>query len=84
MAPEFHLGEGDVVYSASMRCVCGAGLCYWRDGGADNYWDCSDVMLGRAIPVGQPGAIAHNDLFPFSKWKFVTENSAGYTTRPEV
>jgi hypothetical protein len=81
------LTESDLVYAATARCPCGAGLAYERSGKA-GCWDCSDILLGRAIPHGQPGAAMHTDKLPFQFWKVKSETETmpggGHmTTRPQ-
>lgn len=53
--------ERGLTYSATARCKCGAGLAY-RQG--DDAWDCSDILLGIAIPSGQPGSEQHTAHLP--------------------
>lgn len=81
-----------LVYAATARCPCGAGLAYdpahenepgYKPGSGS--WDCSAIILGTAIPSGQPGAVTHTDRLPFafSKVKCEGQPSAnGATTRP--
>ncbi len=82
--------EDDLTYAATSRCPCGAGLAY---GGMcieppfkiPSYWDCSDILLGRAVPSGQPGAVTHTDRLPFSFYEIKSEgqpSARGATTRP--
>lgn len=83
-----------LVYAAYSRCPCGAGLAYdpaGEVGGEDgpfhrpNAWDCSAILLGTAIPSGQPGSVQHTDVLPFSFYDIKSENQAsagGATTRP--
>ena len=77
--------EKRLIFAAYKRCACGAGLAYdpcaWP---AVGEWDCSDILLGRAIPSGQPGAKTHDDTYPFSFWEIMPEESpraGGATTR---
>lgn len=81
-----------LVFAASARCDCGAGLAYdpaHEDPGSvfkgPSYWDCSAIILGTAIPSGQPGAVKHSDRFPFAFYEIKSENQPsadGQTTRP--
>jgi hypothetical protein len=81
-------------YAASARCRCGAGLAYAPDDdGAGTVfkgpsaWDCSDILTGRAIPSGQPGAKEHDEPAPFAFYEVKSEDqpsARGATTRPEV
>lgn len=71
-----------MIYSATARCPCGAGLAY--ESGADS-WDCSDILTGRAIPSGQPGSKKHTVRLPFAFYEVKSENQPsanGATTRP--
>lgn len=75
------LDEKDLVYAESARCICGAGLAYKR--GLD-YWDCSEILLGRAIPRGNKGSVQHTAKLPFIFYEIRTENQPGAgTTRPK-
>lgn len=82
----------DLVYAAYSRCPCGAGLAYAPKlyGTKDirgRCWDCSDILLNRAIPKGQPGAVTHTDYLPFIFWEILSEkqpNARGATTRPDA
>lgn len=75
-----------LVFAASARCPCGAGLAYER--GSDpfkGYWDCSAILLGEAVPTGEPGAVQHTAKLPFIFYeiKSAEQPSAdGATTRP--
>lgn len=83
---ERKLTEDDLIYAAFARCSCGAGMAYVK--GSDpwqGYWDCSDILLGRAIPKGQPGAVEHTAKLPFIFWEITSElqpSANGMTTRP--
>jgi len=84
-----------LVYAAVSRCPCGAGLAYdpaGEVGGEDgpfhkpNAWDCSAILLGTAIPKGQPGAVQHTGVLPFAFYEIKSENqpsARGATTRPK-
>ena len=74
-----------LVYAAYSRCHCGAGLAYEVSMGPDGYWDCSDILLGKAIPKGEPGWQTHTAKLPFVFWEVKCENQPsanGATTRP--
>lgn len=82
------LKESDLVYSATARCCCGAGLAYINNchmiKGAEHAWDCSDILINRAIAKEQEGFLRHTDLYPFAFWKIKSEKSVrlgGLTTR---
>ena len=61
-----------LTYAASATCLCGARLAYRR---GDDAWDCSDILLGKATPSGEPGAVKHSDIFPFVFWKIAAEKA---------
>lgn len=84
--------DGQLIYAATARCPCGAGLAYATiDKGegtpfkGPSAWDCSDILTGRAIPSGQPGAVQHTDRLPFAFYEVKSEeqpSAQGATTRP--
>ena len=59
------------------RCPCGAGLAYDPKGPSGvihgGWWDCSDILLGRAIPRGEPGWRMHEDRLPFVFYEIKSE-----------
>jgi hypothetical protein len=80
-----HLTEADLIYAADARCPCGAGLAYVPADPECRHWDCSAILLGRAVPSGQPGAVKHEGRLPFAFYKIKPENqpsAQGRTTRP--
>jgi hypothetical protein len=80
------LTDDDLIYAAFMRCPCGAGIAYPKGIGAHGYWDCSDILTGRAAPKGHEGSKKHCDYYPFVFWEINSENQPsanGVTTRPE-
>lgn len=75
--------EKQLVYASIARCQCGAGLAY-VPGSSMNYWDCSHILTGKAIPAGQPGSCRHTDRLPFAFWEIKSElqpSQNGLTTR---
>ena len=48
------------------RCPCGA---LYACDSAKRAWDCSDIILGLAVPSGEPGSVTHDDTMPFIFWK---------------
>jgi hypothetical protein len=80
--------DDELIYAATARCPCGAGMAYWRGCGPygkDACWDCSAILKGEAIPFGQPGAVKHEDRLPFVFWNVKSEqqpSADGMTTRP--
>lgn len=85
--------DSDLLYAATARCACGAGLAYAPSDPGDpsspfkrpSAWECSDILTGRAIPSGQPGAKTHDEPAPFAFYEIKSENqpsAQGLTTRP--
>lgn len=78
-----------LVYAATSRCPCGAGLAYDPahenagsvfTGPLSGHWDCSAILLGTADP-----AVTHTDKLPFAFYEIKSEGQAsacGRTTRP--
>lgn len=78
----------DLIYAATARCPCGAGLAY-REGDDPfrGFWDCSAIMLGTAVPSGEPGAVEHTAELPFVFYEIKSErqpSAEGATTRPKA
>ena len=79
------MNEDQITYSASARCPCGAGLAYHDDISPNGSWDCSAILLGTAVPSGQPGALQHTAPLPFMFYEIKSEYQPsvyGATTRP--
>lgn len=55
-------------YAQYSKCPCGALLAYDMADEVTRAWDCSDILLGKAIHKGQPGSKTHTDLLPFAFW----------------
>lgn len=78
----------ELVFAATNRCVCGAGLAYPKKTGPWGEWDCSAVLLGQvADPLEklENGKFKHA-TYPFSFYEIKSENQPsanGATTRPE-
>ena len=79
------LTDDDLVYAATARCPCGAGLAYVPGGRhptgvpIHGYWECGDVLLGRAKPDGT------HQRYPFVFYEIKGErqpSARGATTRP--
>jgi hypothetical protein len=80
------LTDAELTYAAAVRCPCGAGLAYPNGIGGHGFWDCSDILTGRAIPSGKPGSKLHCDRYPFIFYSIKSErqpSSDGATTRPK-
>lgn len=83
-----------LVYAASARCLCGAGMAYPKNGDYPDgkpkgplrwpysgYWDCSAILLGTADP-----AVKHEAQLPFAFYEIKSEDqpsARGATTRPQ-
>jgi hypothetical protein len=64
-----------LIYAATAQCDCGARLAY-MDGEMAS-WDCSDILLGRAVPAGQEGAVRHSARLPFEFSNIERESDPG-------
>lgn len=74
----------NLVYAAFVRCPCGAGMAYDRDGESGKpirgYWDCSAILLGTADTN-----VKHEARLPFVFYEVLEEvqpSAQGATTRP--
>lgn len=79
------LTDDELVYAATARCKCGAGLAYPYGIGGCGYWDCSEILKGRAVHSGKPGAVQHTARLPFTFYEVKSErqpSARGATTRP--
>lgn len=75
----------ELIFAATNRCPCGAGLAYPKNIGPWGSWDCSDILLGRATPKGEEGSKEHTGELPFSFYEIKSEQQLGNkTTRPEI
>lgn len=66
-----------LMYSATERCKCGAGLAFTRKMDA---WECSDLLKGEELPGAQ-----HSGPIPFTERAIKMEaqlSANGQTTRP--
>lgn len=84
--------DSDLVYAATSRCPCGAGLAYARNDPGNGVfkgpsaWDCSAILKGEAVPSGQPDSVTHTAELPFAFYEVLSEDqssAAGATTRPQ-
>lgn len=76
--------EDELVFAATARCNCGAGLAYPKGVGIHSYWLCSDILLGIAIPNGQEGCAVHDSGYHFSFYDIKSDqqpSAEGRTTR---
>jgi hypothetical protein len=80
--------KDDLIYAATVRCPCGAGIAHRADAkpyGDTAYWDCSAILRGEAVPTGEPGAVQHTAKLPFVFYEIKSEHQPsanGATTRP--
>ena len=78
--------DKQLVYSATSLCCCGAGMAHPKKTDSFNgYWDCSDILTGRAIPTGNVDSKLHTAKLPFVFYEIKSENQPsanGATTRP--
>ena len=77
-----------LIYSATARCKCGAGL-YYDEGksGINGEWTCSVCVLAERAGASMEGwdKNAHQS-FPFREWEIKSEDQPsanGATTRPD-
>jgi hypothetical protein len=78
-----------MTFAATARCPCGAGLayddtCIEEPFKIPSYWDCSAILLGDAIPSGEPGSVQHTARLPFAFYEIKAEgqpSAQGATTR---
>lgn len=71
--------EERLVYAATARCHCKAGMAYDPAGG--DFWDCSAILLGTAS-----ANVKHEARLPFAFWEVKSEkqpSAYGATTRPQ-
>lgn len=71
----------DLIFAATSRCPCGAGLAYPRDAGMHGAWDCSAILTGTAATD-----VKHTAELPFAFYEIKSEqqpSANGATTRPE-
>lgn len=90
---ELRFEESDLIYSATERCKCGAGLAQVNQQlGVVRFWHCSECLLNGY----DPSSDKHDDWKPVSRWEIQEEGpvpeiglsdalSAHYlTTRPNA
>lgn len=67
---ELRFEESDLIYSATERCSCGAGLAKVKgEFGTLRFWHCSDCLLGGININNRP----HDDLKEFHRWTIQEE-----------
>lgn len=80
------LGNGDftpfeLLYAATFRCRCGAGMAYPEDTGSAGSWYCSAILHGQASRD-----VDHTPAHPFAFYEPKSESQPsayGASTRPE-
>jgi hypothetical protein len=78
-----NLTPAQLLYAASSRCPCGAGLAYpfeFRDGIMPSQWECSALLTGTG------GDGPHTAPLPFAFYEVKSEgqpSARGATTRPD-
>lgn len=75
--------DSDLIYSATAKCNCGAGLAYPKGVGIHGNWDCSGILTGRALT---DLSIKHDAPYSFSFYEIKSEqqpSANGQTTRPK-
>jgi len=90
------LVDKELLYAATARCRCGAGLAYPMDrqlSWAIRAWMCSAVLKGEGVAADQTAVAlkgeaptGEHDCLPWAFWKVREEtsinNTGGFTTRP--
>lgn len=73
----------DLIYAATERCICGAGIAYAKDlVKAFGSWTCSAVLMSKD---GGPKEVKHTEQLPFAFYSIKSElqpSAGGMTTRP--
>lgn len=73
--------EDELVYAATARCRCGAGLAHPKHVGPYGSWHCSAVLKDVKLEIHPD----HDEPKPFTFWKVKSEtqpSAGGATTRP--
>lgn len=74
--------DDELIYAAFGRCPCGAGMAYPKGIGGHGFWDCSDLLTGRAR--SNYGGPRHTERLPFTFWEIKSDqqpSANGATTR---
>ncbi|MPM08715.1 hypothetical protein SDC9_55029 [bioreactor metagenome] len=77
----------ELVFAATTRCHCGAGLAYVKNCSPRSSWHCSEILLGTAIHAGLDSAKEHDGELPFIMYNIKSErqpSANGMTTRPNI
>lgn len=72
----------ELIYAATNRCLCGAGLAYPKNTSPRGSWYCSSILIGTA-----ERGTSHDSGFPFAFYEIKSENQPsanGLTTRPKI
>jgi hypothetical protein len=76
--------DKELRYAAFSRCGCGAGMAYPKGAPPNHYWDCSDILTGRADPR-RP--VQHSARLSFAFYEIKSEDQPsanGATTRRQA
>lgn len=74
--PRCRLSLDELVFAATVRCRCGAGMAYPKGLGPQGKWSCADVLLG-STERGE-----HDEYAFFSFEIKIEQQQNGLTTRP--
>jgi len=77
-----NFSEEELVYAATARCECGAGMAYPTDIDPNGAWYCSDILKGVADKTK-----VHSRPMAFYMYEVKSEHQSsaeGKTTRPTV
>lgn len=70
--------SGEIRFSATARCACGAGLAHPKDG-SKTFWQCSESILGKTNRD-----VCNTRTFPFEHFEITAEDdesAKGRSTR---
>lgn len=71
----------ELIYAATSRCMCGAGLAYPKNSSPRGSWYCSAILTGQA-----ESRSSHDSGYPFAFYEIKSEDQSsanGQTTRPK-
>ena len=68
--------DEELRYSATARCLCGAGLAYPKACGMNHYWECSSILKGVADTT-----VPHTAQLPFMFYSIKGESEYNGSTR---
>lgn len=91
-APSDPPTDADLRYAADARCVCGAGLAYFKASRLDrnepgyDSWVCSAAIKKQLPPINEDPHVGKHKLLPFSFYEVKSEDqpsAGGRSTRPK-